>query len=141
MLSLKWLGSLFGVTLLTACGASIGPPASSASPCNDEATVTFTVPGGSPVALTSTSKETVTVKVGQPIAFTFSGPCAAGGSLYVNPTPETDTGYTDVWVGQPTGTWTATSPGTRALMPTWSCLGVASCRLEPLGVLVVKSPA
>ena len=138
---LKWLGSAVAVMLLTACSGSIGTPASSTRPCNDPATVMYTVPGGKPVALPSTSKDTVTVKVGQPITFTFSGPCAAGGSLYINPTPDKNTGYTDVWKGQPTGTWTASSPGTRALMPAWSCLGVASCRLEVLGVLTVTSPA
>lgn len=138
---IKWLGAALGVLLLTACSGSNGTPASSASLCNTAATVTYTLPGGSPVSLTSTSNEAVTVKVGQPITFTFSGPCAAGGRLYVNPNPDGHSAFTDVWVGQSSGTWAASSPGKRALSPAWACIGVASCRLENLGVLTVTSPA
>lgn len=135
------LCSGLGVVLLTACGASSGTPTSTPGVCSTPATVTYSVPGGSPVALTSTSMDAVTVKVGQPITFTFTGPCATGGRLYLNPNPDGHSAYTDVWVGQSTGTWSASSPGKRALSPAWACLGPISCPLEMLGVLTVTSPA
>lgn len=117
----------------------IGPAgATSPAPCMTPPTVEYTAPGKAVMSLPLGATVTVTAPVGEPVTIRFRGDCAAGGRLSINGAgPGETNGYTDLWTGQITGSWTPTESGTRTLSADWSCTGPIPCPLGALGSIRV----
>ncbi len=108
------------------------------TPCVTAPSVEYRAPGQSVAPLPQGATVTVTAQVGEPVTVHFVGACAAGGRLMINDSGSSGAdGFTDLWSGEITGSWTPAEPGPRTLLAAWACSGPKPCPLATLGYITV----